>query len=98
MRKHTDRRWVTSQFLRFFLIRLDGRTRFELTNDQPKGDLLGQAQNMLMHLFQDKDARKKVREPRCPEVTARIAGLTDAQISDHGLGGQQLRFKLAVIR
>jgi hypothetical protein len=62
MKAQTDKRWVTSQFLRFFLIRLDGRTRFELTTDRPKGDLLGPAQNMLMHVFQDKDARKKVRE------------------------------------
>lgn len=61
MRTHQNRRWVASQFLRYFLIRLDGRTRFELTNDRPRGDLLGRAQNMLMHLFQDKDARKRVR-------------------------------------
>ena len=59
---HREKRWLTSQFLRFFLLRLDGRTRFELTNDQRRGDLLGQAQNMLMHLFQNDDDRKKVRE------------------------------------
>jgi hypothetical protein len=62
MKDHQEKRWLTSQFLRFFLIRLDGRTRFELTNDRPKGDLLGKPQNMLMHLFQDEDARKRVRE------------------------------------
>src|ERR1700733_6496086 len=48
MREHTNVRWVTSTFLRYFLIRLDGRTRFELTNDRPRGDLLGSAQNVLM--------------------------------------------------
>ncbi|MCA1492685.1 hypothetical protein I6F11_17330 [Ensifer sp. NBAIM29] len=62
MMEHREKRWLTSQFLRFFLIRLDGRTRFQLTNDRPRGDLLGQAQNILMHLFQNGDARKRVRD------------------------------------
>jgi predicted ATPase len=62
IKSHTQRRRVTSLFMRFFLIRLDGRTRFELTNDRPRGDLLGPAQNMLMHLFQDGDARRRVRD------------------------------------
>lgn len=57
-----NKRWLSSQFLRFFLIRLDGRTRFDLTNDRPRGDLLGLAQNILMHLFQNTSDRKKVRE------------------------------------
>ena len=50
MKDHREKRWLTSQFLRFFLIRLDGRTRFDLTNDRPRGDLLGRAQNMLIGL------------------------------------------------
>lgn len=62
MKERREKRWLTSQFLRFFLIRLDGRTRFALTNDQPRGDLLIRAQNMLMHLFQNDDDRKRVRE------------------------------------
>ncbi|MGP0060886.1 MAG: ATP-dependent nuclease [Beijerinckiaceae bacterium] len=62
MKDHKEKRWLTSQFLRFFLIRLDGRTRFALTDDRRRGDLLGQAQNMLMHLFQNEDDRKRVRE------------------------------------
>jgi predicted ATPase len=62
VRHHTNKRWVTSQFLRYFLIRLTGRTRFDLTNDQPRGDLLGQPQNILMHLFQNDESRKKVRD------------------------------------
>jgi predicted ATPase len=57
-----ERRWITSQFLRMYLIRLDGRTRFALTNDRPRGDLLGPAQNILMQLFKDDRARKKVRD------------------------------------
>jgi len=59
---HTDKRWVTSQFLKYFLIRLDGRTRFNLTNDQQQGDLLGHAQNVLVQLFKDDDLRKAVRD------------------------------------
>src|SRR5437667_142622 len=43
-------------------IRLDGRTRFELTSDRPTGDLLGRPQNILAHLFQDDSLRKDVRE------------------------------------
>ena len=62
MKGRLNKRWVTSQFLKFFLIRLDGRTRFELTNDRPRGDLLGRAQNMLMHLFIDDEARKRVSD------------------------------------
>lgn len=62
MSEHREKRWVASQFLRFFLIRLDGRTRFHLTNNQPRGDLLGHAQNILMHLFQNDADRRKVRD------------------------------------
>ena len=62
LKMKSDKRWAASQFLRFFLIRLDGRTRFQLTNDASRGDLLGTAQNMLMHLFQDSGARKRVRD------------------------------------
>jgi hypothetical protein len=54
--------WVASQFLRFFQIRLDGRTRFELTNDQPTGDLLQRPQSTLAQLFQDDEVRREVRE------------------------------------
>lgn len=59
---HTEKQWVTSNYLHYYLIRLDGRTRFELTNDRPRGDLLGPAQNFLMHLFQNDADRKRVRE------------------------------------
>jgi predicted ATPase len=62
MREHREPRWIASQFLRMFLIRLDGRTRFALTSDRPVGDLLGPAQNILMQLFVDDEARNKVRE------------------------------------
>src|SRR6266436_9561821 len=39
--KGNNKQWVTANFWRFFQIRLDGRTRFDLTNDRPTGDLLG---------------------------------------------------------
>ncbi len=62
VKSHTEKRWITSQFLKYFLIRLDGRTRFNLTNDQQQGDLLGRAQNVLAQLFKDDNLRKVVRE------------------------------------
>src|SRR5262245_29072058 len=37
-------------------------------------------------------------QPLFSEVTTRIRNISDADIDDHGLGGAQLRFKLAVIR
>jgi hypothetical protein len=56
-----DKNWMATQFLRWGVIRLDGRSRFNLTNDQNAGDLLSVPQNILAHLFQDDAARKKVR-------------------------------------
>jgi predicted ATPase len=62
MSSKTNKRWISSQFLKHFLIRLDGRTRFQLTNDQERGDLLDTPQNLFMHLFQNSEERKKVRD------------------------------------
>lgn len=56
-----DKQWLATQYLKWGVIRLDGRSRFNLTNDQPGHDLTGAAQNILMHLFKDDAARKKVR-------------------------------------
>lgn len=53
--------WITTQFLRWGVIRLDGRSRFNLTGDQAGGDLQAPPQNVLSHLFQDDDARREVR-------------------------------------
>lgn len=50
--------WVYS----FYTIRLDGRTRFGLTDPKNSGDLLGRPQNHLWALFKDDLARSKVRE------------------------------------
>jgi energy-coupling factor transporter ATP-binding protein EcfA2 len=48
--KH-NKAWLASQYLRWGLVRLDGRSRFNLTNDQAAGDLLGLPNNTLAHLF-----------------------------------------------
>ena len=53
---------MASQFLKSFLIRLDGRTRFNLTIDRPRGDLLAQPHNVLSHIFKDDLLREKLRE------------------------------------
>ena len=60
--KNRQKHWVASQFLKFFQVRLDGKTRFNLTNDQPTGDLIARPQNTLAHLFQDDELRQEVRE------------------------------------
>ncbi|MDO8410428.1 MAG: AAA family ATPase [Phenylobacterium sp.] len=56
-----DTRWWATQYLRWGLIRLDGRSRFNLTNDQKGGDLLSRPGNILAHLFVDDDSRSAVR-------------------------------------
>lgn len=42
-------------------MRFNGRSRFNLTNDQNAGDLLSAPQNVLAHLFQNDASRMKVR-------------------------------------
>lgn len=60
-RDRSDKNWWATQFLRWGVLRLDGRSRFNLTNDQGTGDLLAPPQNVLAHLFQNDTARAKVR-------------------------------------
>lgn len=57
----SNKNWIASQYLRYFIARLDGRTRFDLTNDHSMGDLLGTPQNVLAHLFTDDELRREVR-------------------------------------
>lgn len=52
---------LRSWFTRAYTTRLDGRTRFLLTDDKPTGDLLRHPQNHLQALFQDGTARAQVR-------------------------------------
>lgn len=61
-KERLQKNWWATQYLKWGVLRLDGRSRFNLTNDQDGGDLLSAPQNMLAHLFQDEIARKKVRE------------------------------------
>lgn len=56
-----NKRWIATQYLKWGVIRLDGRSRFNLTNDQGGGDLLAPPQNVLAHLFQNDPARLRVR-------------------------------------
>ncbi|HEY1942536.1 MAG TPA: AAA family ATPase [Roseiarcus sp.] len=85
-----NKRFIASQFLRFFLIRLDGRTRFALTNDQVRGDLLDLAQNMLMHLFKDDDTRKRISEI--------VHDAFGVYLTIDPLSGQHLRIRLSQIK
>lgn len=53
--------WFSGNYIKWGLLRLDGRSRFDLTNDHKGGDLLKPATNVLSHLFQDDNTRYKVR-------------------------------------
>jgi AAA domain, putative AbiEii toxin, Type IV TA system len=55
------RRSYYSTFLSLFTLRLDGKNRLALTEQQPAGDLQYVAQNHLAHLFKDNKARAEVR-------------------------------------
>ncbi|CAN5117866.1 hypothetical protein BH24ACT16_BH24ACT16_11210 [soil metagenome] len=57
-----SRREVFHDFLSLFVIRLDGLSRFELTQPQPAGDLMAEPQNHLMAIFQDQHSRERMRE------------------------------------
>lgn len=82
-----NKHWWATHFLKWGVLRLDGRSRFNLTNDQTGGDLLAPSQNVLSHLFQDDVGRKKVRE-----LVQDAFGLTFA-IDPTNLG--QLRIRLS---
>jgi hypothetical protein len=53
---------VRSLLLRLYVVRLDGRTRFLLSDPKPTGDLLSTPQNHLWALFQDEESRRRVRQ------------------------------------
>jgi len=54
--------WIATQFLRFFFLRLDGKTRFDLTKEQQAGDLLYNPVGMLSKIFCDQEILLKIRE------------------------------------
>lgn len=58
----TDKNWFAAEFLTHFLVRLDGRTRFELSDDDSMGDLLSSPSSMLAAIFRDNKVRKKIRD------------------------------------
>lgn len=60
--QQTNKYWFASQFLKYWMIRLDGRTRFDLTNDQATGDLLARPETALAQLFARDEIRKDIRE------------------------------------
>ena len=54
--------YFAEYFLSLYTIRLDGKTRFSLTEEKPSGDLTKSPKNQLMALFQDDNARKTIRD------------------------------------
>lgn len=62
LNEKANKGWWATQVLRWGVVRLDGRSRFDLTNDQSGGDLLAGPSNTLSHLFRNDGARKKVQE------------------------------------
>lgn len=60
--QNKDLKILRSWVLAFYTVRLDGRTRFFLTDPKGTGDLQQQPQNHLWALFKDDQARNRVRE------------------------------------
>lgn len=83
----TNKGWMATNFVKWGVIRLDGRSRFNLTNDQGGGDLEAPPQNVLAHLFQDESARASVR------ALVKDAFNVNFYVDPTNLG--QLRIKLA---
>lgn len=86
-RSKSNKHWWATQFLKWGVLRLDGRSRFNLTNDQSGGDLLDPPQNVLAHLFQNDSSRLRVRD-----LVHEAFGMTFA-IDPTNLG--QLRIKMS---
>lgn len=58
----TNLRDALSSFVALFVIRLDGISRFQLTQPQPAGDLAAEPENHLKAIFKDADSRRRMRE------------------------------------
>ncbi len=67
---NVDESTLRSFLLKLYAIRLDGRTRCLLSDPKPSGDLQLPPQNHLWALFQNDDARQRVRK-----LTAEAFGL-----------------------
>lgn len=53
---------ILPQFVSLYTVRLDGKSRFALTDGRQSGNFLGAPQNHLMALFQNDEAREELRE------------------------------------
>lgn len=60
--KNSNYAYFSQYFLSLYTIRLDGKTRFSLTEPRPSGDLTKPASNHLMAIFKDDSVREKIRE------------------------------------
>jgi len=58
----SDKRSFGSYFLKFLMMRLDGRSRFSLTDERQGGDLALRATNILAHFFKETESREEARK------------------------------------
>lgn len=59
--KHNDKSYLIPNIMRHYTIRLDGKTRLALANNQPTDNLQDAPTNHLMSLFQNESERERVR-------------------------------------
>lgn len=83
----SNKNWLLSMYYRSGVIRLDGRSRFNLTNDQTCGDLDLPPQNILSHIFREDSIRSEIRS------TIKDAINTNFYIDPTNLGS--LRIKIS---
>lgn len=60
--QNRNARAFAAMYAKLSQIRLDGRTRFALTDDRTSGDLVAHPPNIFAHLFQKDELRAKVRD------------------------------------
>jgi len=59
---NSDMQYLLPNLIGHYTVRLDGRTRFALASDHTTGDIKKSPENHLWALFQNDEARKKVRK------------------------------------
>ena len=59
--QNKNEEFLASQIIKWYTIRLDGRTRLSLADGQPTADLKGAPTSHIMALFQDDSKRERVR-------------------------------------
>lgn len=60
--QHMDRQFLATNIVKWYTIRLDGRTRLSLSDNQPSSNLQGAPTSHLMALFKDDSMRKRVMD------------------------------------